>query len=167
MDAPVLNLADIHPEPFPAPYAPTGPAALIYAPRVARIGARLGSARLGVNLIALAPGKRAFPFHNHRANDELFHVLQGEGELRLGTEVHPLRAGDLVACPAGGPETAHQIVNTGKAELRYLAYGTNSLPDVIEYPDSGLYKTMAAPAAEGEPPFHAIGRLDRNEDYWA
>lgn len=74
------------------------------APRLARLGSRPGSLRLVANLVAPAPGMRAFPFHSHRANDELFHVLSGTGELRLGARTHPIRAGDFdfIACPAAG-----------------------------------------------------------------
>jgi uncharacterized cupin superfamily protein len=40
-----------------------------------------------------------------------FFVL-GLGEVRIGSETLITR-GDFVACPPGGPETAHQIINTG------------------------------------------------------
>jgi len=42
----------------------------------------------------------------------MFFVVEGQGELRLGDARHPIRAGDIVACPPGGPETAHHILNT-------------------------------------------------------
>jgi uncharacterized cupin superfamily protein len=85
------------------------------------LGRQLGALKLGLNLIALAPGKRAFAFHSHRVNEEMFYVVAGRGEMRLGENRHALHAGNVVACPAGGPETAHQIINTGDEELRYLA----------------------------------------------
>jgi hypothetical protein len=37
------------------------------------------------------------------------------------------RSGDVIACPAGGRETAHQIINTGTDELRYLAVSTKAV----------------------------------------
>lgn len=67
---------------------------------------------------------------------ELFLKLEGQGEVRLGDERHPVRAGDLIACPPGGPETAHQIINSSDGELRYLAVSTTSSPEVAQYPDS-------------------------------
>lgn len=67
--------------------------------------------------------------------DELFFILEGEGQHRFGTEVQPVRAGDFVAAPAG--TVAHQLVNTGTAPLRYLAISTVGSVDVIDYPDSG------------------------------
>jgi uncharacterized cupin superfamily protein len=32
-----------------------------------------------------------------------------------------LRKHDVIACPTGGPEVAHQIINTGTIEMRYLS----------------------------------------------
>ncbi|AOX99980.1 hypothetical protein BJP62_05655 [Jeongeupia sp. USM3] len=163
--SPILNLAEVELAPLPAPFAPTGAAAAHYAPQLARLASRLGSDRLGANLIALAPGKRAFPFHSHRASDELFYVLSGCGELRYGTQTYPIRAGDFIACPAGGPETAHQIHNSGATELRYLAIGTNASPDIVEYPDVRQFRAHAG--GPGETGFEIVASLDRTADYWA
>jgi uncharacterized cupin superfamily protein len=43
----------------------------------------------------------------------------------------------VVACPTGGPEVAHQIINTGVADLRYLALSTQVAVEICEYPDTG------------------------------
>ena len=89
----------------------------------------------------IPPGKRAYPFHRHHVIDELFYVLSGTGEYRLDRKTLPLRAGDLVAAPAG--KEAHQIVNTSSAELRFLAFSTVGGVDVVEYPDSGKMAVAA------------------------
>ena len=39
-------------------------------------------------------------------------------EIRNREATYPIRMGDIVACPAGGEERAHQIVNTGTEELQ-------------------------------------------------
>ncbi|KRG84378.1 hypothetical protein ABB34_09325 [Stenotrophomonas daejeonensis] len=163
MRPPIFHVPDLDVSPLPTPYAPTGPAAVHYAPRLAQLGGPQGVTGLATNLIALAPGMRAFPFHSHRNNDELFYVITGAGELRYGAEAWPIREGDLIACPAGGPETAHQIRNTGTVELRYLAIGTNVSPDIVEYPDTGQYKAHA----HGVPPFDIVAHRERTADYWA
>lgn len=31
-------------------------------------------------------------------NEEMFFVLEGNGELRVGDATHPVRAGDIIAC---------------------------------------------------------------------
>lgn len=54
----------------------------------------------------------------------MFLILEGEGELRFGDERYPIRKYDVIACPTGGPEVAHQIINTGATTMRYLALST-------------------------------------------
>jgi uncharacterized cupin superfamily protein len=83
----------------------------------------------------LPPGKRAYPFHRHHVIHELFYILSGSGEYRIDDKKLPLRAGDLIAAPAG--KEAHQIVNTSSGELRFLAFSTIGEVDVVEYPDTG------------------------------
>jgi uncharacterized cupin superfamily protein len=41
----------------------------------------------------------------------MFFIVKGRGTLRYGDERRPIRAGDVICCPTGGPESAHQIVN--------------------------------------------------------
>lgn len=110
------------------------------------IGARIGARRLGYNLTVLPPGKAQCPFHSHRGEEEMFLILEGEGELRFGEQRYPLRRHDVIACPAGGPEVAHQIVNTGAADMRYLALSTLCDLDVCEYPDSGKLSVVSGKA---------------------
>jgi uncharacterized cupin superfamily protein len=73
----------------------------------------------------------------------MFFVLEGEGELRIGSERHAIKKGDFIACPPGGAETAHQIINTGSAELKYLAVSTKITPEIAEYPDSKKFGVLA------------------------
>ena len=169
MARPVLNIADVELQPRPSAFAAKGAAAQRYDARMGMIAPRLGAQKLGYNVTAVPPGKRAFPLHNHRVNEEMFFVLEGTGEVRIGDAVHPIRAGDVIACPPGGPETAHQIVNTGAAELKYLAVSTKLTPDIAEYPDSGKFGVLAEyPAgADGKPQaFRFVGRLNLGIDYW-
>jgi uncharacterized cupin superfamily protein len=158
---PILNLADVVLQ-LPAS-VPTGATAERYDLRRGDIAGRIGAHQLGCRLTAVAPGKSACPFHSHRAEEELFVILEGSGELRYGTQRHALRAGDIVACPTGGPETAHQIINTGATELRYLGISTRSPAEVCEYPDSGKFGAFAEDSAEH---FRHLGRIDDARDYW-
>ena len=80
------------------------------------------------------PGKKAFPFHRHHVQDELFFIVSGEGEYRFGENIVPVRSGDIVAAPAG--TQAHQFINTGVDHLRYLGISTMGGVDVVDYPDS-------------------------------
>ena len=165
----IINIADVELGPRPPGLAPSGPAAERFDARMGFIGPRIGAQKLGYNITAVPPGKRAFPFHNHRVNEEMFFVLQGTGEIRIGENVHPIRQGDVIACPAGGKETAHHIVNTGTEELRYLAVSTKLSPEIAEYPDSGKFGVLAElPAgADGKPQvFRFVGRDSDSLNYW-
>jgi uncharacterized cupin superfamily protein len=104
------------------------------------IGEAAGARDLGYNLTLVKPGARSNPFHFHHAEEEAFYVLEGHGILRQGDEggdeeMIEIRAGDVVAFPAG-TGIAHQFVNTSDAPLVYLAISTKARLDVAEYPDS-------------------------------
>jgi uncharacterized cupin superfamily protein len=141
-----------------------------FGAKVARIAPKLGAKKLGYNLTVVEPGKRAFPFHNHHANEEMFYVIEGTGTLRFGKHEYPVRAGDVIACPPGGPDVAHQIVNTGGTELKYLAVSTMIDTDIWQYPDSGKWGA-AGGRDPGKPPSEATfpGRYvadTESLDYW-
>jgi uncharacterized cupin superfamily protein len=138
--------------------------------KLGEIGGEIGSEKLGYMLTVVPPGKRAFPFHNHRVNEEMFFVLEGSGEVRIGAERFPIRAGDVIACPPGGRDTAHQIINTAASgELKYLGVSTMLLPEIVDYPDSN--KTgIRAKAASLDGKDEGVRILVRGEavikDYW-
>jgi len=168
---PILNIADVKCIPL-RQLAPQEPPARIlerFDASMGFISQALGAQKLGYNLTVIAPGKPAFPLHNHRVNEEMFFILEGSGELRLGSARYPLRAGDVVACPPGGPETAHQIVNTSERELKMLAVSSRLSPEVCDYPDSGKFAIRAEypPGADGKPQvFSYVGRAEGTLDYW-
>jgi uncharacterized cupin superfamily protein len=115
-----------------------------YTSRRALFSASIGARRLGYNLTELPPGKAQCPFHSHREEEEMFLILEGEGELRFGEQRFKLRRHDVIACPTGGAEVAHQIINTGKATMRYLSLASVSATEVCEYPDSGKIGVFAS-----------------------
>lgn len=168
MPVPIINLGELTLTPMPPGMAPEGAACEKYGATMAYIGAQLGARQLGYNVTQVEPGKRAFPFHCHRVNEEMFFILAGEGQLRLGEDQHPIRSGDIIACPAGGPETAHQIINTGSEPLRFLAVSTRKTPELAEYPDSGKFGVMAQYAGDDGKPqmFLHVGTREQNLPYW-
>jgi len=165
---PVINLDEVQITERPAFFQPTGKAAERFASRSGPVGTRIGAKMLGYNITAVPPGKRAFPLHNHHANEEMFFILSGSGELRVGDERYSLRAGDFIANPPGGPECAHQIINNGNEELRYLAVSTLITPETVEYPDSGKIATYSRHnAADGSPRVvRHVAHVDASVDYW-
>lgn len=159
--SPVLSLADL-----PLDTLHDGPR---FTARAAPFAAPLGATRLGGRLVEVPPGKRAWPMHCHHANDEIFVILAGRGSLRLGAESYRVAAGDVAVCPAGGPESAHQLINDGDEPLRYLAISTMNAPDVMEYPDSGKFVVFAGAPPGGDKAkrsFHHIGHSADACDYW-
>jgi uncharacterized cupin superfamily protein len=92
--------------------------------------------KLGASIDVVPPGARSCPYHFHRAEEELFIVLEGRGTLRVAGEMLPIGPGDMAFIPPG-PEYPHHIVNTSDAPLKYLSISTIERPEVCEYPDSG------------------------------
>ena len=164
MTAPILSLHALDFVPRPAEDQASDPAtAARFDCSRATLGKPLGLVKLGVNVTAVKPGKAAYPFHSHRGNDELFVILAGSGILRLGTERHEVKEGDVIGCPAGDARTAHQLVNSGTTELRYLAISTLVDPEICEYPDSGK---IGAYHGRNEAGLAHFSREADAADYW-
>jgi len=128
-------------------------------------GALLGLKDIGISYNEVPPGKSGCPFHNHHVEEELFVILDGEGDYRFGDQRILVSKGDVLGAPTGGPETAHQLINTGPAVLIYLAISTKAQTEIVEYPDSG--KFLAKTYRGGEAAFRVIGRAASVDvDYW-
>ena len=136
-----------------------------FAVKWGRVGPALGLSALGCAVHVVPPGKKAFPFHRHHVMDELFYVLSGEGQYRWGDETLSVKAGDLVAAPAG--TKAHQIINTGKGDLRYLGISSMSGTEIVDYPDSGkLGVTAGVKAGDFKTAtFLGMGRFEKADYY--
>ncbi len=128
------------------------------------ISDKIGAKKLGYNISVLQPGFKACPFHNHHINEEMFFVLSGEGTLRFGQTEYKIRKDDIIACPPGGTEVAHQIINTGNKPLKLLCVSTDEPADICEYPDSN--KALAVVGKQGERSFSHISRLSEKIDYF-
>ena len=158
MSQPFVNIADLTLE--------TWTQGEKYAGSDTSFGATLGLPGLGASYNEVPPGKSGCPFHNHHVEDEMFVILEGEADYRLGAATHKVKAGDVLGAPAGGQETAHQLINTGAGVLRYLAISTKAATEVTEYPDSGKFAVRSRAPGMDERLRH-IGREGReNIDYW-
>ena len=135
-----------------------------YTSRRAQFSASIGARKLGYNLTELPPGKAQCPYHNHHGEEEMFLILEGEGELRFGDQRHAIRAHDVIACPTGGPDVAHQIINTGTKTMRYLAVSTRCDLDACEYPDSG--KVLVVARRDGTSGLRKLFRAETTVDYY-
>jgi mannose-6-phosphate isomerase-like protein (cupin superfamily) len=75
--------------------------------------------RSGMSLQRLAPNAR-LPFgHHHRAQEELYVVVEGSGRVALGDEIVPVRRWDAVRVP---PETTRSF-EAGPDGMAVLAFG--------------------------------------------
>lgn len=135
-----------------------------YTSHRAEFSVGIGARKLGYNLTVLPPGKAQCPFHSHRSEEEMFLILEGEGELRFGADRYRVRKHDVIACPTGGPEVAHQIINTGAVELRYLSLSTVADVEVCEYPDSNKLGIFAGGA--GIPRLRKLFRVEADVQYY-
>jgi uncharacterized cupin superfamily protein len=136
-----------------------------FAGRIGRVGALLGLKNLGCALQVVPPGKKAVPHHVHHVAEEMMVILEGAGEYRWGDERFPVGPGDLVSAPAA--MRAHQLINTGTTDLKYLTFSTNPGADVVEYPDSGkvAYRAGVVGGDRSTGSIYAVGRMTAT-DYW-
>lgn len=93
-----------------------------------------GLKRLGVNLGRVPPGKEAFVYHRHHAEEEWVFILEGEALCDIENETMHVAAGDFIAYPAG---VAHNLKNVGEDDLVYLMGGEQIAVEVADFPRHG------------------------------
>ena len=71
---------------------------------------------------AHAVGIDAAREHYHKRSTELYHVLEGEGMVRLHGVEHPVCKGSMVPIPPG-------VVHGGTGRIRWLVVG---IPDIAD-----------------------------------
>ena len=158
VDKPIMSLAD-------APVVSLAHADC-YAVKMQRLAHPLGARLIGSNISTVPKGKAAFPLHHHYANEEHFFILSGVGLLRVGNSSFPVKAHDYVFSAPGGPEQAHQLINTGDEDLIYLAISSNVLPEVVGYPDSQKTGVRIAPFEAENSRFLLLDSSRNEVDYW-
>jgi uncharacterized cupin superfamily protein len=109
-------------------------------------GKLANSKYLQFDIRSLDPGKFSFPYHFHRASEELFMVLSGEATLRSPDGFQKVVEGDIIFFEEG-PAGGHQLYNHSDFPCVYLDIRTAFGIDVCEYPDSGKINVL---------PFHEI-----------
>lgn len=73
-----------------------------------------------MGLVALEPNGGQVPWHNHE-QEEIYLILEGEGEMCVGDERQTLTASQAVYVPPG---VFHQLTNIGDVPLRMVyCYG--------------------------------------------
>jgi uncharacterized cupin superfamily protein len=113
-----------------------------FACRLIDVARPQGATKLGCNVTIVPPGKRAFPYPFHHANEELFVIRSGHGTLRRPGGEQAIGPGDL-SCSVAGAEGAHQPIDTETEDLRDLAVSSRFDPEIAEYPDGQQYAAIA------------------------
>jgi uncharacterized cupin superfamily protein len=155
----IVCLADV---PLTSINAPEGS---LFGGRRQRVGLAIGARKLGYSFFTVPPGKAAFPCHAHTGNEEMIYIIAGNGTLRLGNDELPVSAETVIAFPPG-VENAHQLINTGNSELRYLVVSTMEYPDICQYPDSNKVGAYATTAGGENTGFRALFVKDKNVNYY-
>ncbi len=90
-------------------------------------------------------GKRAFPYHAHSAQWELYLVVSGKGSVRHKDGTMEAVPGDAFVF---GPDEPHQLSNSGQEDLVYYVIADNPIGESNYYPDSGKWKVNKSSAAD-------------------
>jgi uncharacterized cupin superfamily protein len=127
--------------------------------RIRDLGRAAGSARTGLRYAGVLPGKLNAAPHCHSAEEEIFVVLDGDGQLLLweadGIEERAVRAGTVVARPPG-TGVAHSF-RAGEGGMSLLMYGTRDPSDICFYPRSNKIFFTG---------LDLITRVGERLDYW-
>ncbi len=91
------------------------------------------------------------PMHIHKDEDEIFHVLSGELQVKVGEETKTLKTGDIGFCPRGIPH-AWKVVGSEKAKVMLSIY-----PSGLEEMFSEL-----ATLPDGPPDFEKVAKICEN-----
>lgn len=59
--------------------------------------------------------------HQHKVQEQIYHVLEGEGLMEIGNETRVVRKHDVIFLPPGVP---HSIQNSGLVNLTFIVVTT-------------------------------------------
>lgn len=77
----------------------------------------------------LLPADASEGLHRHAGVEEVYYVIRGEGEVRVGTESASIRTGDAVPILLGEP---HSLRNTGTDDLELMIIGIAAEKGVLD-----------------------------------
>lgn len=107
------------------------------------LGAKGISLPFDVDLVRIPAGAINWPYHSHSAKWELYMIISGRGRVRTPDGAVDVREGDCIVHPPG---EAHQITNTGAADLVYYIIADNPRSDVYHFPDTNKWQVPGLPS---------------------
>lgn len=92
--------------------------------------------RCAVHFVEVEPNNRAFDYHWHEMNEEVFYIIKGRGIVRTINGDVGVSEGDVITFPAG-EKGSHCIRNASQTEkLVYIDFDTINIPDIVHFPDT-------------------------------
>jgi mannose-6-phosphate isomerase-like protein (cupin superfamily) len=72
-----------------------------------------------VSLAKLQP-TLSYQRHNHEDHEEVYYIIHGTGQIRIGSETARFKDGDVIYIPE---KSVHSITNDGNEMVEFLAFG--------------------------------------------
>lgn len=72
-----------------------------------------------VSLAKLQP-TLSYQRHNHEDHEEVYYIIHGTGQIRIGNETARFKDGDVIYIPE---KSVHSITNDGSDMVEFLAFG--------------------------------------------
>jgi mannose-6-phosphate isomerase-like protein (cupin superfamily) len=72
-----------------------------------------------VSLAKLQP-TLSYQRHNHEDHEEVYYIIRGTGQIRIGSETARFKDGDVIYIPE---KSVHSITNDGSDMVEFLAFG--------------------------------------------
>jgi len=86
-----------------------------------------GAKRLDYRISMYQPMARV-AVHTHKVQEQIYHVLEGEGLMTIGAKNHVVRKHDVIFLPPG---VEHAIENSGLADLVFLVITSPVSDEVV------------------------------------
>ncbi len=72
-----------------------------------------------ISLAKLQP-TLSYERHTHDDHEEVYYIIAGRGNIKIGNEMTKFRDGDIIYIPE---KTSHSITNDGEEMVEFLAFG--------------------------------------------
>jgi uncharacterized cupin superfamily protein len=89
-----------------------------------------------VEIVRIPAGKVPYPYHQHSAQWEFYHVISGTGQVRHKEGSEAIKAGDAFLFKPGEP---HQLSADSDGDLVLCVVADNPIGESTYYPDSNKW----------------------------